>query len=127
MSKKIGFFVLFAAVVVDLVALFLYGSSYVTSQSAYIAMGIAAAVGLVAAFAASKMPAVCNWGPAIAAAAMGAGIAYAGTVMSDPIGYVVSGLYESSTLTTWITYTVVAVIALVLFWVAGFMGVAAEE
>ena len=127
MSKKIGFFILFAAVVVDLVAMFLYGTSYVTTNNAYIWMGVAAGIGLIAAFAAAKLPKVFNWGPAVAAAAMGMGVGYAATVMSDPIGYVISGLYEASTLTTWITFTVVGVIALVLFWVAGFLGVASEE
>lgn len=127
MSKKIGFYILFAAVVVDLVAMFLYGSSYATTQNAYIWMGVAAAIGLVAAFAGAKMPKVCNWGPALAGAAMAAGIAFGATVMSDPIGYFISGLYQFSTLQPWITYTVVGVIALVLFWIAGFLGVAAEE
>ena len=127
MSKKIGFFILFAAVVVDLVAIFLYGSSYATTQSAYIWMGVAAAIGLVAAFAGSKLPKVCNWGPALAGAAMAAGVAYGATVMSDPIGYYISGLYQWSELQGWVTFTAVGVIALVLFWVAGFMGVAAEE
>ena len=127
MSKKIGFFILFAAVVVDVVAIILYGSAFTTTQNAYVWMAVAAVIGLVAAFGGSKLPKVCNWGPALAAAAMAAALAYAGTVMSDAIGYVVSGLYESSTLTTWITFTVVGLIALVLFWVSGFLGVAAEE
>ena len=127
MSKKIGFYILFAAVVVDLVAIFLYGSSYATTQNAYIWMAVAAVIGLVAAFAGAKAPKVCNWGPAVAAAAMAAGIAFGATVMADPIGYYISGLYQFSTLQSWITYTVVGVIALVLFWVAGFMGVASEE
>lgn len=127
MSKKIGFFILFAAVVVDAVAMLLYGSSYATTMNAYIWMAVAAVIGLVAAFAGSKLPAVCNWGPALAGAAMAAGVAYGATVMSDPIGYYISGLYQFSTLQPWITYTVVAVVALVLFWIAGFMGVAAEE
>lgn len=127
MSKKIGFFVLFAAVVVDAVAMFLYGGSYAKTQSAYIWMAVAAVIGLVAAFAGSKAPAICNWGPAVAAAAMAAGIAYGATVMSDPIGYYISGLYQFSTLQPWIIYTAVGVIALVLFLVAGFMGVASED
>ena len=127
MSKKIGFYVLFAAVVVDAVAMFLYGSSYATTQNAYIWMAVAAVIGLAAAFGGAKLPKVCNWGPALAGAAMAMGIAYGGTVMSDPIGYYISGLYQWSTLQPWVTYTVIAAIALVLFWVAGFMGVAAEE
>lgn len=127
MSKKIGFFILFAAVVVDIVAIALYGASFTTTQDAYIWMGVAAAIGLVAAFAGSKAPAICNWGPALAAAAMAAGIAYGATVMSDAIGYTISGLYQFSALTTWITYTAVGLLALVLFWVAGFLGVASEE
>ncbi|MBE6480668.1 MAG: hypothetical protein E7Z98_09260 [Olsenella sp.] len=127
MSKKIGFFVLFAAVVVDAVAMFLYGGSYAKTQSAYIWMAVAAVIGLVAAFAGPKAPAICNWGPAVAAAAMAAGIAYGATVMSDPIGYYISGLYQFSTLQPWIIYTTVGVIALVLFLVAGFMGVASED
>jgi hypothetical protein len=73
------------------------------------------------------MPKIANWGPALAGAAMAAGVAYGATVMSDPIGYYISGLYQFSTLQPWIIYTVVGVVALVLFWVAGFLGVAAEE
>ena len=127
MSKKIGFFILFAAVVVDAVAMLLYGASYAKTMNAYIWMAVAAVIGLVAAFAGSKMPKIANWGPALAGAAMAAGVAYGATIMSDPIGYYISGLYQFSTLQPWIIYTVVGVLALVLFWVAGFLGVAAEE
>ena len=127
MSKKIGFFILFAAVVVDAVAMLLYGASYAKTMNAYIWMAVAAVIGLVAAFAGSKMPKIANWGPALAGAAMAAGVAYGATVMSAPIGYYISGLYQFSTLQPWIIYTVVGVVALVLFWIAGFLGVAAEE
>ena len=127
MSKKIGFFILFAAVVVDAVAMLLYGASYAKTMNAYIWMAVAAVIGLVAAFAGSKMPKIANWGPALAGAAMAAGVAYGATVMSDPIGYYISGLYQFSTLQPWIIYTAVGLVALVLFWVAGFLGVASEE
>ena len=79
MSKKIGFFILFAAVVVDAVAMLLYGASYAKTMNAYIWMAVAAVIGLVAAFAGSKMPKIANWGPALAGAAMlFNGAAYAG-------------------------------------------------
>ena len=127
MSKKIGFFILFAAVVVDIVAIILYGGSFTTTNNAYIWMAVAAVIGLVAAFAGPKAPAICNWGPALAAAAMAAGIAFGATVMSDAIGYYISGLYQFSELVGWITSAGVGAIALVLFIIAGFTGVAAEE
>ena len=63
---------------------------------------------------------------AVAALLACAGIAYSATVMADPIGYVIAGLYSMDTLTGFITFGVVALAAWLLYIVAGFTGMAKE-
>ncbi len=130
MEKKklgFGFFLLCAALIVAIVSVVLYGKSYVTTTNAYgfmIAAIVAGAAALVGSF---FLPKVFNWCTIVAAFLMAGGFGWSITVMADPIGYVISGLYEPGTLTGWITYMVVAVIAWLLLLISGFTGVAKER
>ena len=62
-----------------------------------------------------------------AAALAACGLAFSATVMADPIGYVISGLYSADTLTGYIYFAVVAAIAWVLYLAVGFMGIENED
>lgn len=126
-KRKIGFFVMCVAVIVAIVSIIIYGNSYVTSREAYIFLIAAAAVALISAVLALKLPKIFNWGAPVAAMLAAAGLAYSGTVMADPIGYVISGLYSADTLTGYISFAIVAAIAWVLYLVVGFMGMGKEN
>ncbi len=126
MKRTIGFYIEFAAAVVGLVSAVLYGSSMITTKNAYVFIIAAAVVAVISAFAAGKTPKLFNWGAPVAAALMAAGIAYSITVMSDPIGYFISGLYTIDDLRTWITFMVVAGISWLLYMIAGFTGMVRE-
>ena len=130
MEKKklgFGFFLMCAALIVAIVSVVLYGNSYVTTPEAYKFMIAAIVAGAVALIGSFFLPKVFNWCTIVAALLMAAGIAYSITVMADPIGYVISGLYEASTLTGWITYIIVAAVSWLLLLVTGFAGVAKEK
>ena len=123
-KKSICFFILAAAAVVSIVSIVLYGSSYSTTPKAYGFMiaGVAvAAVSLVIGM--TKGSRIANWGGAAAAALMAAGLGWSLTVMVDAIGYVISGLYQFSTLQSYITYAICAGIGWLLYLVSGFSGI----
>lgn len=124
---SIGFFAMFAAIIVGIVSIVLYGNAYITSQPAYKFMIAAAVVAAISLLGAQKLPKIFNWGAPIAALLFAAGIGYSATVMADPIGYVISGLYNFDTLRGYISFCVAAVIAWVLYLAAGFMGMAKEN
>ena len=126
MKKSVGFFIEILAAIVGIVSVVLYGSSYMTSQNAYIFLIAAVVVALVGALGAQKKPEICNWAAPVAATLAAAGIAYSITVMSDAIGYVISGLYSMDDIKSWITFMVVACIAWLLYLIAGFTGMAKE-
>ena len=122
-----GFIIQCAAVVLTIVAIILYGGSYSTSAQAYAFIIIGAIVGAVSAVGAQKMPRIFNWGTVLSALLLGAGIAFSITVMADPFGYVISGLYTSDTLTGYIVSFVFMMLGWILYMVAGFTGICKEE
>jgi hypothetical protein len=126
MKRTIGFYIEFAAAVVGLVSAGLYGSSMIITKNTYTFIIAAAAVAIISSFAATKNPKVFNWGAPLAACLMAAGIAYSITVMSDPIGYFISGLYTINDLKTWITFMIVAGVSWLLYMIAGFTGMVRE-
>lgn len=126
-NKKAGFFVMCAAAVVGIVSIIMYKGAYVTSNEAYICLIAAAVVGAASAFLAPKTPKIFNWGAPVAAALAACGLAFSATVMADPIGYVISGLYSADTLKGYIYFAVVAAIAWVLYLAVGFMGIGNED
>lgn len=126
-ERKAGFFVMCAAAIAGIVSVIMYKGAYVTSKEAYICLVAAAVVGAASAFLAPKMPKIFNWGAPVAAALAACGLAFSATVMADPIGYVISGLYSADTLTGYIYFGVAAVIAWVLYLAVGFMGISNEE
>ena len=126
-NKKAGFFVMCAAAVIGIVSIIMYKGAYVTSNEAYICLIAAAVVGAASAFLAPKTPKIFNWGAPVAAALAACGLAFSATVMADPIGYVISGLYSADTLKGYIYFAVVAAIAWVLYLAVGFMGIGNED
>lgn len=123
----IGFFIMCLAVITGVVSIALYGNAYATSKSAYGYLIAAVVVAAIAAAGSLKMPRFFSWGAPIAAALAAAAIAYSATVMADPIGYVISGLYDSSTLTGYIRFCIAIVITWLLYLVVGFMGMARKK
>ena len=115
------------SVIAGIVAAVLYKGSYNTtigSWACLIAAVVVAAVSLIGSRGNAK---IWNWGASVAAVLMAAGIALSVTVMADPIGYVISGLYPPETLTGYITFGVAACAAWLLCLITGFTGVAKEN
>ena len=127
MKRTLGFYITLIAAALGVVSIIMYGSSLNTSKNAYGFMIAAAIIAVLAALGAAKFPGLCNWGAVVAAALAATGIAYSVTVMSDAIGYVISGLYSADTLSSWIRFIVVAGISWLLYVIAGFTGAAKEE
>lgn len=126
-NKGIGFFVLAAAAIASVVSIFLYGSAMNKATSAYgfmIAAAVVACAALV--LGAVRGSKLANWGGALAAVLMMAGLGWSLTVMVDAIGYVISGLYQFSLLQSYITFAVCGGIAWLLFLVSSFMSVVKE-
>ena len=126
-KKSVGFFVLAVAAVVSVISIILYGSAMNKATSAYgfmIAAAVVACAALVlGAVSGNKLA---NWGGALAAVLMMAGLGWSLTVMVDAIGYVISGLYQFSLLQSYITFAVCGGIAWLLFLVSSFMSVVKE-
>ena len=129
MKQKVGFgfYVAVIAAVVGIISIVLYGSSYNTSKEAYIFLIAGIVVAAVSIAGSLAAPKIFNWGAPVAAALTACGLAYSATVMADPIGYVISGLYSFDTLTGYIRFGVLAGITLVLLMVVGFTGIAKEN
>ena len=126
-KKSVGFFVLAVAAVVSVISIILYGSAMNKATSAYgfmIAAAVVACAALV--LGAVRGSKLANWGGALAAVLMMAGLGWSLTVMVDAIGYVVSGLYQFSLLQSYITFAVCGGIAWLLFLVSSFMSVVKE-
>jgi hypothetical protein len=62
-----------------------------------------------------------QWMPCVAAVLAGFAAMSSATVMVDPIGYVVSGLYLFSDIQSYVIYLALAVAAIVLYLIAGFV------
>ena len=123
-KKSVGFFVLAVAAIASVISIILYGSEMNKATSAYGFM-IAAAVVACAALmlALVKGSKIANWGGALAAVLMMAGLGWSLTVMVDAIGYVISGLYQLSLLQSYITFAICGGIAWLLFLISSFMSV----
>lgn len=123
-KKSFGFFILAIAAIAAIVGIVLYGSSYSTTPKAYgfmIAAVVVAVLALIVGLVTGNR--ISNWAGVIAAALMAAGLGWSLTVMVDAIGYVISGLYQFSTLQSYITFAICGGIAWLLFVVSGFAGI----
>lgn len=123
-KKSVGFFVLAVAAIASVISIILYGSAMNKATSAYgfmIAAAVVACAALV--LAAVKGSKIANWGGALAAVLMMAGLGWSLTVMVDAIGYVISGLYQFSLLQSYITFAICGGIAWLLFLISSFMNV----
>lgn len=113
-NKAIGTYFALAAAVLSIVAIILYGGAYLKVTPPYIWLVVAAVAGI----ASLKLG---GWGAAIGACASALAMTTSTNVMLDPVGYVVSGLYQMDTLTGWITFMVVCAVAMLIFIIAGFL------
>lgn len=122
---SLGFIILVAAAAVSAVSLVLYRTAYSTNNNAYGFMiaAIVVAVIALAINATGKGGAIINWAAPVCAALYAAGLGWSLTSMVDAIGYVISGLFEFSTLQTYISFCIVAGISWLLYLVCGFMGI----
>ena len=123
-KKSVGFFVLAVAAIASVISIILYGSAMNKATSAYgfmIAAAVVACAALVLALV--KGSKIANWGGALAAVLMMAGLGWSLTVMVDAIGYVISGLYQFSLLQSYITFAICGGVAWLLFLISSFMSV----
>ena len=115
------------SVIAAIAATVLYRGSYNTASGSWVCLIAAVVVAAVSLIGSRGNPKICNWGAPVAAILMAAGIALSVTVMADPIGYVISGLYPSETLSGYIMFGVAACVAWMLCLITGFTGVAKEN
>ena len=122
MKKAAGFYVVLVSAVLALVSVFLYSGAMITVSNTRIMLIISVIVAALALALAGKLsPAITGWAGPICAVLTGLGIFFSVNVMADPIGYVISGLYVFSDIQGYIIFMVVAIIAMILDIVAGFM------
>lgn len=110
-----------------IVAAVLYKGSYNTTIGSWVCLIAAVVVAALSLIGSRGNAKIWNWGASVAAVLTAAGIALSVTVMADPIGYVISGLYPPETLTGYITFGVAACAAWLLCLITGFTGVAKEN
>ena len=115
------------SVIAAIAATVLYRGSYNTASGSWVCLIAAVVVAAVSLIGSRGNPKICNWGAPVAAILMAAGIALSVTVMADPIGDVISGLYPSETLSGYIMFGVAACVAWMLCLITGFTGVAKEN
>ena len=124
MKASIGSYILAGGAAVSLAAVILYRSAYSTSSNAYIFIIAGIVVAVLAALGSMKSGTkLLNWCGPVASCLMAVGLAWSLTSMVDAIGYVISGLYNASTLTTYITFCVVGGIGWLLYVLSSFTGV----
>ncbi|MBQ9348261.1 MAG: fibronectin type III-like domain-contianing protein, partial [Oscillibacter sp.] len=126
-GKNPGIVFAVLSVIAETAAVCLYRGSYNTTLGSWICLGAAVAAAAVSLMGSRDNPQVWNWGAPAAAILTAAGIALSVTVMADPIGYVISGLYPPETLTGYITFGVAACAAWLLCLITGFTGMAKES
>lgn len=130
MKKKqsAGFYALILGAVLSVAGLVTYGSvMYTMSLVRYflIAAVVLAAVVVVLTFAVGYKS-VFSAVTVINAALMAAAAVYGASLMVNQIGYVIAGLDEMSTINSFITYTVIAVVSMLVYIVASFLPMAKE-
>ena len=130
MKKKqsAGFYALILGAVLSVAGLVTYGSvRYTMSLVRYflIAAVVLAAVVVVLTFTVGYKS-VFSAVTVINAALMAAAAVYGASLMVNQIGYVIAGLDEMSTINSFITYTVITVISMLVYIVASFLPMAKE-
>lgn len=130
MKKKqsAGFYALILGAVLSVAGLVTYGSvMYTMSLVRYllIAAVVLAAVVVVLTFTVGYKS-VFSAVTVINAALMAAAAVYGASLMVNQIGYVIAGLDEMSTINSFITYTVIAVVSMLVYIVASFLPMAKE-
>ena len=107
-------------------SLYLYRNAYNTSGLAWICLITALAVLLICTVAARWLPKFYNWGAPLSAALAAGGLALSATVMADPVGYALAGLYPVSALTGYLAFLIAAFAAWFLYLLCGFVGLGRE-
>ena len=124
-NKAKGFYLILLSAVLAAVSVALYTQVLLTTPMAYVWLVVGIICG-VATLVASKMTdkkALLNWGTVVMAVCVILGLAQATTSMVYPIGYVISGLYQFSSIQSYIVFMVVGSVAWLSSVFAGFLGV----
>lgn len=130
MKKKqsIGFYAMILAAILSVAGLAVYGSvMYTLNLVRYllIAAVALAAVVIVLTFVIGHKS-IFSAVTVINAALMAASAVYGASLMVNQIGYVIAGLDDMSTIQSFITFTVIAVISMLLYIIASFLPMAKE-
>jgi len=122
MKKAFGYYSLIFAGILTLAAMILYRNVMYTDTNVYICFGVAlAAIVLsVALSGALKDNVLQSILIIVASAALGLGITFATAKMVNQIAYVVTSLDPFKTIQSFVTYAVLAVLDLIVVWVAAF-------
>ncbi len=118
-NRGIGFYVTLVACVLTLIATILYSKAMYTTTYVYVALIAAIVIEALAFVLNNKI--LNNWLPILEAVLVGFAIAHSFSVMVNQIGYVVAGLDTMETLKSFITFAVVAGVAMLLNMISGFM------
>ena len=121
-ANGIGFYFLAIATVLAIVACVLYGSVMYKLPAVYGFLGAAIALGCLAVVLSLAMggKGIFSVVPVINAALMGSAAVWSASLMVNQIGYVVAGLDGMETISGFITFCVLCVIAMLLNIIASF-------
>lgn len=124
-KKAIGFYLSIVAAVLALAASFLYGNTMEKTAGVKEMMIIAAVVNILIVVGALglKKANLLGWLAVIGAALCMYGMMKSVNNMLDPIGYVVSGLYQFSEIQGWVVFMAVSVVAFLMDIIAGFTNI----
>jgi hypothetical protein len=120
-NRGIGCYFVLVSAVLSIVSLIIYGTVLHKMTSVFVLTILAVVLAIVAIAGSKNDNPIFSWVTCVNAALMGLAAAVSANVMVDAIGYVVSGLNTFDTIQSYIVYLVVAVVAMVLDIIAGFL------
>jgi hypothetical protein len=120
-NRGIGCYFVLISAVLSIVSLIIYGTVLHKMTAVFVLTILAVVLAVVAIVGSKNDNPIFSWVTCVNAALMGLTAAVSANVMVDAIGYVVSGLNTFDTIQSYIVYLVVAVVAMVLDIIAGFL------
>lgn len=118
-NKAVGFYLTAAAAVLALVGIFVYGTVMYKFTPVYILLAAAVVAEIVSVV--MKKQVFCEVIPIINAVLTASAAVWSAMVMVNQIGYVIASLDPISTITTYIVYLAVAIVAMLFNIIAAFM------
>lgn len=121
-KPAVAFYFTVAGIILTAAGILLYTTVIRTATAPYFLLAAALVIGILGLGIALKTGSeLSEWAPVAAAVLVALGLGKSASMMVDPIGWAISGLYQFSDIASYVYFLIVGGIAVTLFVIAGFM------